>query len=140
MDNHKEKIECVPFDELCTHISDDISQLGSSKYKLKSVFVLLHVIEACRNTLDHIDISNFLDSLKKKIKEVAEKTDLERNQLIQTFMQDEKVVEAIDSKESSIEKLTTDIKRKVEELDTLLGRIIRQRDQLTLPEIKGEEQ
>lgn len=139
MDKLVEKMEKTQLDSLCKDLSVEIMQLSKVEYKLKSVFVLLHIIEESRKALAHIDVTNFLDTLKQKINEVSEQTENEKNQLVQMFMQDVKVVEALDDKDHFITRLIEDTKDKIEELESVLSRIVKQRDQLSLPELKKEQ-
>ncbi len=139
MDNLVDKMEKTQLDSLCKDLSVEIMQLSNVEYKLKSVFVLLHIIEESRKALAHIDVTNFLDTLKQKINEVSEQTENEKNQLVQMFMQDVKVVEALDDKDHFITRLIEDTKDKIEELESVLSRIVKQRDQLSLPELKKEQ-
>ena len=134
-----DKMEKTQLDSLCKDLSVEIMQLSKVEYKLKSVFVLLHIIEESRKALAHIDVTNFLDTLKQKINEVSEQTENEKNQLVQMFMQDVKVVEALDDKDHFITRLIEDTKDKIEELESVLSRIVKQRDQLSLPELKKEQ-
>ena len=139
MDKLVDKIKTTQLDNLCKDLSVEIMQLSMVEYKLKSVFVLLHIIEESRKTLTQIDITNFLDTLKLKIIEVSEQTETEKNQLVQRFMQDAKVIEALDNKGHMITRLVEETKEKIEELENVLGRIVKQRDQLSLPELKKEQ-
>lgn len=139
MDNLVDKMEKTQLDSLCKDLSVEIMQLSKVEYKLKSVFVLLHIIEESRKALAHIDVTNFLDTVKQKINEVSEQTENEKNQLVQMFMQDVKVVEALDDKDYFITRLIEDTKDKIEELESVLSRIVKQRDQLSLPELKKEQ-
>lgn len=139
MDNLVDKMEKTQLDSLCKDLSVEIMQLSKVEYKLKSVFVLLHIIEESRKALAHIDVTNFLDTLKQKINEVSEQTENEKKQLVQMFMQDVKVVEALDDKDHFITRLIEDTKDKIEELESVLSRIVKQRDQLSLPELKKEQ-
>lgn len=139
MEKIVEKIKNTCLDELCTYLSDEIRQLANVEYKLKTVFVLLHIIEECRIVLGRIDTSNFLDTFKKKINEVSEKSEIEKELLKQTFLQDVKIVEALDCKDNITTVLVTETKSKIEELESLLGKIVKQRDQLSLPELKKEQ-
>lgn len=138
MDNLVDKMEITQLDSLCKDLSVEIMQLSKVEYKLKSVFVLLHIIEESRKALAHIDVTNFLDTLKQKINKVTEQTETEKNQLVQLFMQDVNVVEALDDKDHFITKLLEEAKDKIEELESVLSRIVKQRDQLSLPELKKE--
>ena len=139
MDNLVDKMEKTQLDSLCKDLSVEIMQLSKVEYKLKSVFVLLHIIEESRKALAHIDVTNFLDTLKQKINEVSEQTENEKKQLVQMFMQDVKVVEALDDKDHFITRLIEDTKDKIEELESVLSRIVKQRDQLSLTELKKEQ-
>ena len=132
-------MKTTQLDTLCKDLSVEIMQLSMVEYKLKAVFVLLHIIEESRKALAHIDVTNFLDTLKQKINEVSEQTETEKNQLVQMFMQDVKVLEALDDKDHFITRLIEDTKDKIEELEILLNRIVKQRDQLSLPELKKEQ-
>ena len=135
MINLKDNIESMQFDTLCKELTAEISQVSTIEYRLKAVLVLMHIIEVSRKTLNQIDITYLLASLKQKIREISELSDIEKNQLLLTFMQDVKVVDAIDSKNSVINELTTEIKSKIDELEDLLERIVKQRDNLSLPEL-----
>lgn len=139
MDKLVEKMKTTQLDTLCKDLSVEIMQLSMVEYKLKAVFVLLHIIEESRKALAHIDVTNFLDTLKQKNNEVSEQTETEKNQLVQMFMQDVKVVEALDDKDHLITRLIDETKDKIEELEILLNRIVKQRDQLSLPELKKEQ-
>ena len=138
MDKIIDRMESIELDTLCQELSSEIVQLSEAKYRLKSVFVLLHIIVESRKALAAIDVTNFLNTLKQEINEVYEPSDIEKNQLIQTFMQDVKVVEAIDSKDQTISRLIEETKDRINEMESLLGRIVKQRDQLSLPELNKQ--
>lgn len=139
MDMLVDKIKTTQLDNLRKDLSAEIMQLSMVEYKLKSVFVLLHIIEESRKALAQIEITNFLDTLKKKVAEVSKQTETEKNQLLQMFMQDAKVIEALDDKDHFMARLIGEAKDKIEELESVLSRIVKQRDQLSLPELKKEQ-
>lgn len=139
MDMLVDKIKTTQLDNLRKDLSAEIMQLSMGEYKLKSVFVLLHIIEESRKALAQIEITNFLDTLKKKVAEVSKQTETEKNQLLQMFMQDAKVIEALDDKDHFMARLIGEAKDKIEELESVLSRIVKQRDQLSLPELKKKQ-
>ena len=135
MENLKEKIETMKLDELYASVSDEFVQLSTVDYKLKVVFVLVHIIEESRKVLNAMDVEFYLSELKTKICDVCEKTALERNELLQRLTCDRNAIEAIDGKDDHLVKLADEAAKKLDELETLLGQIVRQRDQMTLPEL-----
>lgn len=135
MENLKEKIETMKLDELYASVSDEFVQLSTVDYKLKVVFVLVHIIEESRKVLNAMDVEFYLSELKTKICDVCEKTGLERNELLQRLTCDRNAIEAIDGKDDHLVKLADEAAKKLDELETLLGQIVRQRDQMTLPEL-----
>ena len=138
MEKLKDKVDKYSLDDLYNCLADEIGQLATAEYRLKMVFVLLFIIEECRKALNKIDTNSFLDNLKVRIGKVAEQSEIEKDQLIQTFIQDVRVVETLDCKDDSVIKKVADIRRKIAELEDVLGKLIKQRDQLTLTELKKE--
>ena len=138
MDKLNDRMETTPLEMLCQELSSEVVQLAEAKYRLKSVFVLLHIIGESRKALAAIDVTNFLNTLKQEINDVYEPSDIEKNQLIQIFMQDVKVVESIDCKDQTISRLIEETKDRINEMESLLGRIVKQRDQLSLPELNKQ--
>ena len=139
MEKLKEKIETMRLDELYASVSEEFVQLSTVDYKLKLVFVLIHLMEECRKVLNDLDVDFFLSELKNKISDTCVKTGCETNQLLQRLTYDVNAVEAIDEKDDRLNRLADEAKEKLDELETILGRIVRQRDQMTLPELHNAE-
>lgn len=139
MEKLKEKIETIKLDELYASVSDEFVQLSTVDYKLKLVFVLIHLMEECRKVLNDLDVDFFLSELKNKISDTCVKTGCETNQLLQRLTYDVNAIEAIDEKDDRLNRLADEAKEKLDELETILGRIVRQRDQMTLPELHNAE-
>lgn len=139
MEKLKEKIETMRLDELYASVSEEFVQLSTVDYKLKLVFVLIHLMEECRKVLNDLDVDFFLSELKNKISDTCVKTGCETNQLLQRLTYDMNAVEAIDEKDDRLNRLADEAKEKLDELETILGRIVRQRDQMTLPELHNAE-
>ena len=139
MEKLKEKIETMRLDELYASVSEEFVQLSTVDYKLKLVFVLIHLMEECRKVLNDLDVDFFLSELKNKISDTCVKKGCETNQLLQRLTYDVNAVEAIDEKDDRLNRLADEAKEKLDELETILGRIVRQRDQMTLPELHNAE-
>lgn len=139
MEKLKEKIETMRLDELYASVSEEFVQLSTVDYKLKLVFVLIHLMEECRKVLNDLDVDFFLSELKNKISDTCVKTGCETNQLLQRLTYDVNAVEAIDEKDDRLNRLADEAKEKLDELETILGRIVKQRDQMTLPELHNAE-
>lgn len=139
MEKLKEKIETMRLDELYASVSEEFVQLSTVDYKLKLVFVLIHLMEECRKVLNDLDVDFFLSELKNKISDTCVKTGCETNQLLQRLTYDVNAIEAIDEKDDRLNRLADEAKEKLDELETILGRIVRQRDQMTLPELHNAE-
>lgn len=136
MEKLKVKIETLKLDELYASVSDEFVQLSTVDYKLKMVFVLIHIIEESQKILNGLDIEFYLSELKMKIYNTCEETNNEKNRLLQRLSHDMNAIGAIDGKDDNLRKLADDAAKKLDELEILLGQIVKQRDQMTLPELK----
>lgn len=130
-----EKFNTTNLDELCNSLTQEITQLATSDYKLKLMFVLVHIIEESQKALGEIDINNMVKELKTLVEKACEKTERQKEALSTWFYQDKLVTETIDGTNNEISTLEQDILEQLKQYDEYLNKLVEFRRKLSLPEI-----
>ena len=122
-------------DDLCNFLTEEITELATTDYKLKLVFVLVHIIEESQEVLGNIDIKNCLKELQELVKKECEKSEKQREALATWFIQDKQVKEVIDGTNDELTTLEQDISKLLTLYDEQLKKMIEYRNKLSLTEI-----
>ena len=84
-----------------------------------------------------LNIESYLSELNTKLYKTCEETGNKKDRLLQRLTHDKNAIDAINERDASLRRLVDDAAKKLDELETLLGKIVKQRDQMTLPELKN---
>ena len=137
----KEQFDTTTLNELCNLLSQEIINLSTAEYKLKLAFVLVHIIEESQKALNGIDTSNFLDSLKKLVNEACEKSEKQKETLVQKFSKNRELIgNIIEGKNDEFEILQEDIENKLEQRFNLGKELARVRDNMKPEDVKRSKQ
>lgn len=120
---------------LCDLLTKEITELATEEYKLKLVFVLVHIIEESQKALGEIDINNCLKELHELVNKVCEKSEKQQEALVAWFTQDKRVKEVIDGTNDELKTLEQNISELLTQYDKQLKTMIEYRNKLSLPEV-----
>lgn len=131
----KEQFDTINLDELCDSLSQEIAQLATSDYKLKLMFVLVHIIEECQKALGGIDTENMLNDLRVLVDKACNKTKKQKEALDTWFSQDKTIKEIIDGTNDEISTIEPQITELLKQYDEHLKKMVELREKLDLTEI-----
>lgn len=131
----KEQFDTTNLDELCDSLSLEIAQLATSDYKLKLMFVLVHIIGECQKALGDIDTTNLLNDLKVLVGNACDKTKKQKEALDTWYSQDKTIKEIIDGTNDEISIIEQKITELLKQYDEHLKKMVELREKLDLPEI-----
>jgi transcriptional regulator with AAA-type ATPase domain len=140
MTNLKEQFDTTNLDELCNTLTQEITQLATSDYKLKLMFVLVHIIEESQKALGEIDINNMVKELKTLVEKTCKKTEnqLEINKLRHT--QNKEVKDIIDGTKKELKTLDDEMESILFRYENELQKMVKLRDNLSIPERETNQQ
>lgn len=140
MTNLKEQFDTTNLDELCNSLTQEITQLATSDYKLKLMFVLVHMIEESQKALGEIDIDNMVKELKTLVEKTCIKTEnqLEINKLRHT--QNKEVKDIIDGTNKELKTLDDEMESILSRYENELQKMVKLRDNLSIPERETNQQ
>ena len=140
MTNLKEQFNTTNLDELCNSLTQEITQLATSDYKLKLMFVLVHMIEESQKALGEIDINNMVKELKTLVEKTCKKTEnqLEINKLRHT--QNKEVKDIIDGTNKELKTLDDEMESILFRYEKELQKMVKLRDNLSIPERETNQQ
>jgi transcriptional regulator with AAA-type ATPase domain len=140
MTNLKEQFDTTNLDELCNTLTQEITQLATSDYKLKLMFVLVHIIEESQKALGEIDINNMVKELKTLVEKTCKKTEnqLEINKLRHT--QNKEVKDIIDGTNKELKTLDDEMESILFRYENELQKMVKLRDNLSIPERETNQQ
>lgn len=130
-----EKFNTTNLDELCNSLTQEIAQLATSDYKLKLMFVLVHIIGECQKALGDIDTTNLLNDLKALVGNACDKTKKQKEALDTWYSQDKTIKEIIDGTNDEISIIEQKITELLKQYDEHLKKMVELREKLDLPEI-----
>ena len=135
-----EKFNTTNLDELCNSLTQEITQLATSDYKLKLMFVLVHIIEESQKALGEIDINNMVKELKTLVEKTCKKTEnqLEINKLRHT--QNKEVKDIIDGTNKELKTLDDEMESILFRYENELQKMVKLRDNLSIPERETNQQ
>lgn len=121
--------------ELCELLTKEISELASAEYKLKLMFLLVHIIEECQKALSNIDMEKCLKDLKELVKKACEKSEKQKKALNDHFSRDKVIMDIIDERNDDLQNLHDEIVSKLEQFDELVKLLARKRNEKEPEEI-----
>lgn len=127
-------------DELCNSLTQEITQLTTSDYKLKLMFVLVHIIEESQKALGEIDINNMVKELKALVEKTCKKTEkqLEINKL--RHAQNKQVKDIIDGTNKELKTLDDEMESILSRYENELQQMVKLRENLSIPEREANQQ
>ena len=131
----REQFNTTNLDELCNSLTQEIAQLATSDYKLKLMFVLVHIIGECQKALGDIDTTNLLNDLKALVGNACDKTKKQKEALDTWYSQDKTIKEIIDGTNDEISIIEQKITELLKQYDEHLKKMVELREKLDLPEI-----
>lgn len=140
MNKLREQFDTTNLDELCNSLTQEITQLATSDYKLKLMFVLVHIIEESQKALGEIDINNMVKELKTLVEKTCKKTEnqLEINKLRHT--QNKEVKDIIDGTNKELKTLDDEMESILFRYENELQKMVKLRDNLSIPERETNQQ
>ena len=134
MNKLREQFDFTNLDDLCNSLTQEITQLATSDYKLKLVFVLVHIIEESQKALGEIDIDNMVKELKTLVEKTCKKTEnqLEINKL--RYTQNKEVKDIIDGTNKELKTLDDEMESILSRYENELQKMVKLRDNLSIPE------
>ena len=136
----KKQFDTTNLDELCNSLTQEITQLATSDYKLKLMFVLVHIIEESQKALGEIDINNMVKELKTLVEKTCKKTEnqLEINKLRHT--QNKEVKDIIDGTNKELKTLDDEMESILFRYENELQKMVKLRGNLSIPERETNQQ
>lgn len=136
----KKQFDTTNLDELCNFLTQEIVQLATSDYKLKLVFVLVHIIEESQKALDDIDTGNLLNDFKALVEKTCKETEkqLEINKL--RHVQNKQVKDIIDGTNKELKTLDDEMESILSRYENELQQMVKLRDNLSIPEREANQQ
>lgn len=121
-------------DGLCNLLTKEIAELSTDSYKLKLVFVLVHIINETQKALGEINIDNCLKELKDLVNKACEQTEKQKEVLKLRFDQDRQVKNIIDGTNVDLQALDKEIEPLLTKYESILNTLVKVRDSISLPE------
>ena len=121
-------------DDLCNLLTKEITELATAEYKLKLVFVLVHIIGESQKALSGIDINDCLKGLQELVNKACEKPEKQIEVQKLRFDQDTVVREIIDGSNSELIALDKEIEPLLVHYEDILNTLVKIRDSMSLPE------
>lgn len=136
----REQFNTTNLDELCNSLTQEITQLATSDYKLKLMFVLVHIIGECQKALGDIDTTNLLNDLKAVVDKACAETEkqLEINKL--RHNQNKQVKNIIDGANKELKTLDDEMESILFRYENELQKMVKLRDNLSIPERETNQQ
>lgn len=119
---------------LCDLLTKEITELATEEYKLKLMFVLVHIIEESQKALGEIDINNCLKELRELVNKACEQTEKQKEVQKLRFIQDKQVRDAVDGTNTDLLALDKEIEPLLARYESILKTLVGIRDSKSLPE------
>lgn len=117
---------------LCDLLTKEITELATEDYKLKLMFVLVHIIEESQKALGEIDINNCLKELRELVNKACEQTEKQKEVLNVRYDQDKQVRNIIDGTNADLQALDKVIEPLLARYEDLLNTLITIREKLPI--------
>lgn len=121
-------------DDLCNLLTKEITELATEDYKIKMVFVLVHIVEECQKVLGNIDTSNMVNDLKVMVEKTCEQSEKQINIQKLRHTQNKQVKDIIDGSNEEINSLDRQVESLLSEYESALKSLVSYRNSLSLPE------
>lgn len=122
-------------DDLCNLLTEEISELATAEYKLKLVFVLVHIIEESQKALGEINIDNCLKELQELVEKACDKSEKQKKALNDRFSRDKVIMDVIEERNDELQNLHDEIISKLEQFNMLVKQLARKRNEMKPEEI-----
>ena len=122
-------------DDLCNLLTEEISELATAEYKLKQVFVLVHIIEESQKALGEINIDNCLKELQELVEKACDKSEKQKKALNDRFSRDKVIMDVIEERNDELQNLHDEIISKLEQFNMLVKQLARKRNEMKPEEI-----
>lgn len=129
-----EKFNTTNLDALCGELTKEIDELASVEYKLKLLYVLVHIIDECQKHLKTMDKDYWSESLKKLLDNACEKSEEQLEVLKTRHLQDKAVRDAIDGNNDQLSQMGNQIESLLADYEAVLKQLVEARSSLSLPE------
>lgn len=130
----KEQFDTTKLDEFCDYLTQEIDNMATAEYKLKLVFVLVHIINESQKALGEINIDNCLKELKDLVNKACEQTEKQKEILVLRFDQDRQVRNIIDGTNADLQALDKEIEPLLARYESILNTLVKIRESMSLPE------
>ena len=126
--------KCLHLDDLCNLLTKEITELATEEYKLKLMFVLVHIIEESQKVLGNLDTNNLVDELRKLVDKTLGQS--EKQIAIQKLrhIQNKQVKDIIDGSNEELGNLDRQIESLLFQYERVLESLVNNRNSLSLPE------
>lgn len=126
--------KCLHLDDLCNLLTKEITELATEEYKLKLMFVLVHIIEESQKVLGNLDTNNLVDELRKLVDKTLGQS--EKQIAIQKLrhIQNKQVKDIIDGSNEELGNLDRQIESLLFQYERVLESLVNYRNSLSLPE------
>ena len=121
-------------DDLCNLLTKEITELATEDYKIKMVFVLVHIVEECQKVLGNIDTRNMVNDLKVMVEKTCEQSEKQINIQKLRHTQNKQVKDIIDGSNEEINSLDRQVESLLSEYESALKSLVSYRNSLSLPE------
>ena len=128
------QFDSTNLDELCNSLSRELTGLVTSNYKLKLMFVLVHIIEESQKALGEINIDNCVEELKGLINKACEKTKMQMEVQKLRFTQDKQVRDVVDGTNAELIALDKEIEPLLARYESVLQQLVTFKESLSIPE------
>ena len=129
-----EKFNTTNLDALCGELTKEIDELASVDYKLKLLYVLVHIIDECQKHLKTMDKEYWPASLKQLLDNACEKSEEQLEVLKTRHLQDKAVRDAIDGNNDQLSQMGNQIESLLADYEAVLKQLVEARSSLSLPE------
>lgn len=127
------QFDSTNLDELCNSLSRELTGLVTSNYKLKLMFVLVHIIEESQKALGEINIDNCVEELKGLINKACEKTKMQMEVQKLRFTQDKQVRDVVDGTNAELIALDKEIEPLLARYESVLQQLVTFKESLSIP-------
>lgn len=129
-----EKFNTTNLDALCGELTKKLEELASVEYKLKLLYVLVHIIDECQKHLKTMDKDYWPESLKKLLDEACKNSEGQLEVLKTRHLQDKAVRDAIDGNNDQLSQMGNQIESLLADYEAVLKQLVEARSSLSLPE------
>ena len=132
----KEKFndKSLHLDDLCNLLTKEITELSTEEYKLKLMFVLVHIIEESQKVLGNLDTNNLINELRKLVDKTLGQSEKQIAVQKLRHVQNKQVKDIIDGSNEELDNLDKQIESLLSQYERTLKSLVNYRNSLSLPE------